>query len=336
MPSSSPYKAATLHDVAKKAGVSLITASRAISNPKLVSETTITRVQQAVVATGYIPNLMAGGLKSRKSRLVACVVPSISVPQFLPTVQSLTDTLAAEGYQLILGQTGYDPAREDALLNTMMSRRPDGLVFTGLIHAKPVQDKLKRVGMPVVETWDLTHHPTDMLVGFSHEKVGRAIAAYFLDKGWQHIGIASGDDHRAIMRTQGFQAAMGRTLPKAIVPAPSSLELGRLALVHLLKQSPRLEAVYCSSDQMAHGVITEAQARGLRVPEDLAVFGFGDAAFSAHTQPALTTVHVDGPAIGRLSAQLILQRCRGEAVKSTILDVGFRIVERRSTAVRPA
>lgn len=336
MPPRTPYKATTLHDVAAHAGVSLITASRALGKPKLVSAQTIARVQQAVAATGYIPNLMAGGLKSKKSRLVACVVPSVSVPQFLPTVQALTDTLAAEGYQLILGQTGYDTAREEALLNSMMSRQPDGMVFTGLIHAKTVRDKLRRMDLPVVETWDLTNQPTDMLVGFSHAQVGEAVAAYFKRKGWRHVGMATGDDPRALQRTHSFHAAMGRKLPLAQVPAPSSLALGRQALVQLLRQSPRLEAVYCSSDQMAHGVMTEALARGLRVPQDLAVFGFGDAAFAAHTQPALSTVQVDGPAIGRLAAQLILQRCRGEAVKTSLLDLGFRIVERHSTAEHPA
>src|SRR5659263_505832 len=98
MPPSPPPKAATLHDVAREAGVSLITASRALSNPTLVSDKTIDRVRKAVEATGYIPNLLAGGLKSRRSLMVAGLVPTISVPQFLPTVQALTETLDAAGY----------------------------------------------------------------------------------------------------------------------------------------------------------------------------------------------------------------------------------------------
>ena len=100
-----------------------------------MSDKTIARVQQAVEATGYIPNLLAGGLKSRRSLTVAALVPTISVAQFLPTVQALTEALAAAGYQLILGQSGYDHAREEALLNTMVGRRPDGIVVTGLVHS---------------------------------------------------------------------------------------------------------------------------------------------------------------------------------------------------------
>ena len=325
-------KSATLHDVAREAGVSLITASRALSKPEVVSAKTIARVQQAVEATGYIPNLLAGGLKSKRSLMVAALVPTISMAQFLPTVQALTETLDAAGYQLMLGQSGYDRQREDALLNTMISRRPDGIVVTGLVQSPQLRDSLRLQGIPVVETWDLSEQPLDMLVGFSHQQVGRAVAAYFVRKQWQRIGVATGDDYRATLRRDAFLAGIGRALPMAIVPAPSSLALGRRALGELLQQDPGLQAVYCSSDQLAHGVSVEAQARGLRIPQDLAICGFGDADFSAHTLPALTTVQVDGAGIGRRAAQLIIERCRGEAVVQRVYDLGFRIIERQSTA----
>ncbi len=325
-------KSATLHDVARVAGVSLITASRALGNPGVVSAKTIARVQQAVQATGYIPNLLAGGLKSKRSRMVAGIVPALNVAQFLPSVQTLTEILAAEGYQLLLGQTGYDRAREELVLNTMIGRQPDGIVFTGLVQDEAVRARLRRTGVPVVETWDLSADPVDMLVGFSQEQVGRAVGDYFRAKGWQHVGIATAGDPRALQRKAGFEAAFGAGVPTAVVPAPSSLQRGRHALAQLLAQQPRLQAVSCSSDQLAQGVLVEAQARGLRVPQDLAVCGFGNADFSAHLLPPLSTVVIDGPAIGRLAAQLILARCRGEAVAQPIVDVGFRIVERQSTA----
>lgn len=324
-------KSATLHDVAREAGVSLITASRALGNPAVVSAKTIARVKQAVATTGYIPNLLAGGLKSKRSLMVAALVPAISVAQFLPTVEALTEALDQAGYQLILGQSGYDQSREDALLNTMIGRRPDGIVVTGLVRSPAAREQLKRLGIPVVETWDLSDRPIDMVVGFSHLKVGSAIAGYFLGKGWQRVGIATGNDHRAWMRRDGFVSAVGREVPTAVVHAPSSLALGRQALGELLRQDPDLQAIYCSSDQLAQGVITEAQARGLRVPGDLAVCGFGNAAFAEHMEPSLTTVHVDGAAIGRLAAQLIVDRCRGVPVDQHVFDVGFRIIERQTT-----
>jgi LacI family gluconate utilization system Gnt-I transcriptional repressor len=335
MTSRSP-KSVTLHDVAKAAGVSLITASRALSNPDVVSPATIERVRQAVEKTGYIPNLLAGGLKSRRSMTVAALVPVIAVPQFLPTVQSLTEELDRAGYQLILGQTGYDRARERALLETMISRRVDGIVVAGLLSAEAATERLRRLGIPVVETWDLTDRPVDMVVGFSHLKVGAAVAGYFLSKGWRRLAVATADDQRAQQRREGFVSVVGHEVATAVVPAPSNLPLGRRALAELLEREPRLQAVYCSSDGLAQGVLTEARARGIQVPGDLAVCGFGDAEFAAHLEPALTTVRVDGAAIGRLAAELILRRCRGEAIEQRIVDTGFEIVERASTGRPPS
>lgn len=328
---ASDHRAATLHDVARAAGVSLITASRALSKPGVVTPRTIEKVRLAVEATGYLPNRLAGGLRSRRSMTVAALVPAISVQQFLPSVQAMTEALHAGGYQVILGQSGYDPAREDELLATMLGRQPDGIVVTGLIHSEKTRDMLRRMQLPVVETWDLSDDPVDMLVGFSHRQVGAAVARFLQGKGWTRLGIATGDDHRAHVRRQAFVDAVGRPVPTAVVPAPSNLALGRRALAELLAQQPGLQAVYCSSDQLAQGVMVEALARGLRVPQELAICGFGDADFAAHTQPSLTTVQVDGAAIGRRAAALILDRCGGVPIEQPVMDIGFRIIERQST-----
>lgn len=331
MPQPHTRPSVTLHDVAQAAGVSTITASRALRSPGQVSADALARVRQAVESTGYIPNLLAGGLKSRRSLTVGALVPVVSVPQFLPTVQTLTEELDRAGYQVILGQTRYDHAREQALVETLVGRRVDGIVVCGLIKSRAVAERLARLGLPVVETWDLSERPVDMLVGFSHLKVGSAVAGFFLSRGWQRAGIASADDERALQRAQGFGAAFGRTLPTALVPAPSNMALGRQALSDLLRQDAGLRAVFCSSDGLAQGVLTEARVRGLRVPQDLAVMGFGDADFAPHLAPSLSTVHVDGAGIGQRAAQLVVARCRGDAVEQPVVDIGFSIVEREST-----
>ncbi|MBL8362114.1 MAG: LacI family DNA-binding transcriptional regulator [Rubrivivax sp.] len=324
----------TLHDVAREAGVSLITASRALSNPAVVSKATIERVQRAVEATGYVPNRLAGGLKSKRSMTVAALVPVISVPQFLPTVQTLTETLDAAGYQLILGQTGYDRARERALLETMVGRRVDAIVVAGLLEPQGWAERLRRLHIPVVETWDLTDRPVDLLVGFSHLKAGSAVAGYFLARGWRHVGVATADDQRAMQRHAGFASAVGRSVPTAIVKAPSTVRAGRTALAELLRQDPALEAVHCSSDALAAGVLIEARTRCIAVPQQLAVCGFGDADFAECQEPSLTTVRIAGADIGRRAAEMVIARGQGREVAERIVDVGFSIVERGSTASR--
>ena len=326
--------AVTLHDVAKLAGVAPITASRALNTPALVSAEVLKKVSDAVSRTGYVRNRLAGGLASARSRLVAAVVPTISGPVFLQTVQSLTEALAEQGYQLMLGQSGYVNSREDALLEAIIGRRPDGIVLTGIMHSPEGRKRLLAAGIPVVETWDLTPTPIDMLVGFSHAEVGRAVAGFLHARGRRRLAMVAGDDERSLRRQAAFRAAAHaaglREVTLVNVPAPTTLKAGRAALTRLLHDAPDIDAVFCSSDLLALGVMTEAQARGIEVPRQLAIVGFGDLEFSADLHPALTTVRINGPAIGRQAAQFILDRVEGRPVDPRIVDIGFSIVERAS------
>jgi LacI family gluconate utilization system Gnt-I transcriptional repressor len=326
--------AVTLHDVARLAGVAPITASRAINLPGQVSAEVRQKVADAIARTGYVPNRLAGGLASARSRLVAAIVPTITGPIFLPTVQALTESLAAQGYQLMLGQSGYDEAREDALLETIIGRRPDGIVLTGIVHSAQGRRRLLGAGIPVVETWDFTPTPLDMLVGFSHEAVGRAVAAFLHRRGRRRLAVVTGRDPRAARRTQAFaDAARGLGLADVrttTVPAPTTFGMGRQALRGLLQAGARPDALFCSSDQLALGVLEQARASGLRVPDDLALVGFGDLDFAAQTTPALNTVHIDAEAIGQTAARWLVARAAGEAVEPRVVDLGFTIAERES------
>jgi LacI family gluconate utilization system Gnt-I transcriptional repressor len=326
--------AVTLHDVARLAGVAPITASRALNTPERVSEGVRQRVHDAIARTGYVPNSLAGGLASSRSRLVAAVVPTIAGPVFLQTVQSLTEALAEHGYQLMLGQSGYAESREDALLEAIIGRRPDGIVLTGILHSAEGRRRLLAAGIPVVETWDLTHTPLDMLVGFSHAEVGRAVVDFLRAKGHRRLAVVAGDDERSRRRHQSFcEAARAAGLPEVpliYVPAPTTLGSGRRALAELLAGAAGIDAVFCSSDLLALGVMTEAQARGIAVPQQLAVVGFGDLEFAADLHPALSTVRIDSAAIGKQAARFIVERAEGRAVAERVVDIGFSIVERAS------
>ncbi|MDM0107918.1 LacI family DNA-binding transcriptional regulator [Variovorax sp. J22R24] len=324
----------TLDDVSKLAGVSAITVSRALNSPDLVSPKTREKVRLAVERTGYVPNLLAGGLASNRSRLVAALVPTIAGPVFLETIQALTEALAESGYQLMLGQAGYHNSREDALIDAIVGRRPDGIVLTGIMRSPEGRRRLLASGIPVVETWDLTPTPVDMLVGFSHEKVGADIAEFLYAKGYRRPAVVSGDDQRANLRRAGFEQAWkalgGRQPDVCSVAAPTTLGSGRTAFAELLATIPGIDVVVCSSDALAHGVITEAQARGMRVPQDIAAMGFGDLGFAQHAHPAISTVRIDGTAIGRQAARFIIDRAEGRPVEQKVVDLGFSLIERAS------
>ena len=324
----------TLGEVARIAGVSPITVSRALNNPGQLAPGTLARVREAIERTGYVPNRLAGGLASSRSRLVAALVPSISGLVFLETVQAMTEALDRAGYQVMLGQSGYDATREDALLEAIIGRRPDGLIITGVMHSTQARKRLAAAGIPVVETWDLTPTPIDMLVGFSHEKVGAAVAEYLAYREVRRPGLVMADDYRASLRRKGFIEAAARRgfrdVPVSVVSAPTTLGEGRRGLSALLAGHPGVDAVFCSSDVLAIGALTEAHARGVRIPDDLRVFGFGDLDFAAQTYPALSTVRIDGTAIGARAAQFIIDRVAGEPVLERIVDLGFKLVARAS------
>jgi LacI family gluconate utilization system Gnt-I transcriptional repressor len=326
--------AVTLDDVAKIAGVSAITVSRVVNRPELVAPQTVEHVQRVIARTGYVPNLLAGGLASRRSRLVAALVPTIANSIFIEMVQSLTDTLWAARYQVVLGLAGYTE-REDALVTAILSRRPDALFVVGVSHSAESRRRILGARIPVVEAWGLTAAPLDMVVGFSHEKVGAAIADHLVAKGYRRIASVWTDDARAMRRREGFLAGLARhglaEVATQQVSPPTTLGMGRRGLAALLDRGVRLDAVACSSDAMAHGALAEAQARGIAVPGELAIIGFGDLDFAADTVPALTTVRIDRTAMGRIAAEALLARIEGGPAGEKVIDVGFEVVARGTT-----
>lgn len=326
--------AITLRDVAMLAGVAPITASRALNTPSQVSEEVLRKVQEAVDRTGYVPNRMAGGLASSKSRLIAAVVPSTVFSVFNETIEALNGALFESGYQLMLGQTGYSAEREELLLESVISRRPDGIFITGIMPPGKARTRLMASGIPVVETWDLTPTPIDMLIGFSHADIGHAVAQFLLTKGKKKFAIVTADDERAGRRNKAFiDTLKAHKLGDVLVQNVGdlrTLKSGREALKQILSVKPDVDAIFCSSDLLALGVLTEARAQKISVPGQISIMGFGDVPFVEDMIPALTTVKINGAEIGRLAAQSLVDRAQGKTVEQHIVDVGFSIVSRES------
>ena len=326
--------AITLKDVASLAGVAPITVSRALNSPAQVSKEVLARVQDAVERIAYVPNRMAGGLASSRSCLIAAIVPSMVFSVFNETIEALNGTLFDSGYQLMLGLTGYSVEREALLLESVIGRRPDGIFITGIMAPGRSRSRLIAAGIPIVESWDLTPTPIDMLIGFSHQDIGRAVAQFLMDKGRRSFAIVTAGDERAQRRNTAFIDAVKAHGLDAVavhnVGDIRTLRAGREALTQLLASQPRLDAIFCSSDLLALGVITEARERKINVPGQLSVMGFGDVPFVADMIPALTTVHINGGQIGTLAARHLMARSQGHTVQHPIVNLGFSIVERES------
>jgi LacI family gluconate utilization system Gnt-I transcriptional repressor len=323
-------------DVATLAGVAPMTVSRVINTPDRVSPATAAKVRAAIDQLGYVPNLIAGGLSSRKSRMVAAVVPTIAHPMFAGVIQTFSDAMRLAGYEVMLSLSGYGATDKEALLRALLGRRPDALLIAGAAHTPGAFQMISEAHIPVVEIWDVSNRPIDMLVGFDHEEVGREVARFFLAKGHTRFATISADDPRALQRTQTFAETMRRAgctnAGEATVNAPSTILAGRHAMADMLPSLTEPTALFCSSDLLAFGAIVEARLRGLRIPERVSVCGFGNFELSAASEPAFTTVSVEGAEAGQIAAGFVLQRLTGNGPRPEgHWHVPFRIVERATT-----
>lgn len=323
-----------MQDVAKLAGVSLVTVSRVVNEPDKVSAQTLAAVKAAIRELGYVPNLTAGSLASNRSRIVAAIVPTIANSIFAQTIDGLANTLARQGYQLLLGQSNYHVDEESRLIDVFLGRRVDGLVLTGALHADGVRERLRANSMPVVETWDLPAQPIDMAVGFSNDDAGAAIAHYLIGKGFQRLAFVGGYEDRSNKRLNGFRRAAAALGVAAVdaeqVPAPVAMEAAANAFGRILSRNPGVRAVFCSNDMLASGVLFECARRALKVPDQIAVMGFADLPIASLIQPNLSSVRVRSEEIGTRAAQMLLDRFAGQQPIASPIDLGFTIVGRAS------
>ena len=353
---------ATLDDVAREAAVTKITVSRYLREPALVAAATAERIRAALASTGYVPNKQAGLLASGRSNIVAALIPNLGHSIFGETVQALSEALQAAGHELLLASTGYSPEREEEQLRALLGWAPLGLVVTGRHHtdgARRLLADAHAAGTPVVEVWD--HQPDEAQpfaqIGFNHAQVGRAMAQHLLAAGHRALAyVDSGvhTDFRAHERGAAFadearRAGASIRLQRAARGDP--FDAGRQALRELLSAGPdtgpaesatpgvtalpgQPSAVACANDHLACGLLMQAQAQGLRVPQDLAVLGFGDFPVGRQLQPALSTVHPPSQQIGRATAQALLAALRsGQAPASQALP--WQLIVRGSTLAVP-
>ncbi len=323
-----------MEDVAKLAKVSLITVSRAINQPDKLSPDTLSRVRKAIEACGYVPNLLAGSLASNKSRIVAAIVPTIDRSVFSETIRGLSERLARDGYQLLLGSTGYSVDEEERLVRAFLGRRVDALVLTGTVHSPQTRRMLQDAAIPVVETWELTHDGIDMVVGFSNRQAGAAMGKYLLQRGHRVLAFVGGPEARSEARFRGFKSAVKSQsacrLSRLQLPPSAAYAEGREAVGALLALDPDIDAIFFTNDAIAVGAIMECHRRGIRIPHDLAIAGFADLDIAAEVVPSLTSVQVRSSLIGEEAAQRVLTRLKGESEPEKVTDLGFAIVARES------
>jgi LacI family gluconate utilization system Gnt-I transcriptional repressor len=302
-----------MSDVARLAGVSKMTVSRVLAGHS-VALATRERVQKAIDDLGYVADAAAGALSSGRSEFVAVLVPSLASSNFSDTVRGLSAALEPHGLQLLIGDTDYHLDREENLVRSMLRHQPRCIALTGSRHTDATRTLLRRSGVPVVEMWDFPSDPIDAAVGFSNVNAAREMVRYLAERGHERIGFLGGAselDRRGLDRLKGFRMEMkalglvaGRVV--RLGDSPITMSHGGPAMAALLDAWPDTQAVMCVSDMSAFGAIMESHRRGLSVPDDIAVAGFGNFEVAACCAPSITTVSVDAYGIGTRTGAALL------------------------------
>ena len=330
---------ATMAEVAALAGVTKMTVSRVVRQPEKVNPETRRRVSEAMTALGYVPNRLAGSLTAGSTGLVAAIVPTLRHSLFADTLEGLSDVLSEAGLGLFVSSSTYRTDVEESQIRSILERRPDAIVLTGLTHTKATRQLLRGFRIPVVETWETGDEPVDMAVGYSNREAAHAMTAELIRSGYRRIAFVNGpmeSNERARHRAEGYAAAIeeaGLAAPPIHVvhdEAAIRPETGAKA-IRVLRQQSDIDAVFFTSDVYAVGAILACRELGIEVPGQMGIAGFHDLEIGRVVSPTLTTVRVPAMEMGQKAGHMILARLGGKRLPKRRQDLGFSIISREST-----
>lgn len=306
--------AASIKEVAQRAGVSLGTVSNVLNRPDAVTPATRQRVLEAIAELGYVRNDSARQLRAGRSRTVAIVVLDVSNPFFTDVVRGAESVVEAGGSMLIVCSSGEDPAREHRHLDMLEEQRVQGLLITPVSDGpQPRLERFIERGIPVVLVDRGAASTSRCSVAVDDVLGGRLAAGHLLETGHRHLAFVGGpmSIRQVADRYQGTTDALagsGATCTMFATPH-LSIGAGRAAATDLadLPVGGRPTAVVCANDLLALGVLQGAIARGLRVPEDLAIVGYDDIEFAAAATVPLSSVRQPRELLGRTAAELLAE-----------------------------
>lgn len=329
----------TLKDVSAASGLSLITVSRALRHPETVQEETRNRIHKTIEEIGYVPNLTARSLVSKRSNMIGVVVPILTSSLFADFAQGAETVLKQANLQMLLGVSQRSKDQEAEAVRTFIARQADAIIVTGFTHSKSCQKLLEAFGGPVVETWNLRPEALDIAVGYSNFDASATMTRYLIEKGYRNIATVGGafaNNDQATDRQAGFLQTMqeaGRSVPPEkilAVPNPTTIESGGPLILSLLDRPNPPDAVFFQAELPAQGAMMACLTRGIRIPEDVAIAGFGDLSISGLMPVPMTTIKVRAQEIGQRAAELVLQRLNDGVEQPLINDVGFELMIRES------
>ena len=327
-----------VREIAKRVGVAPMTVSRALSNPDMVSPETRAKVLQAIEQAGFVPNRLASSMRGN-GRMIGTVVPPLINSGIAEQVQGMSDECHESGYSMLLVQGEFTQEAEEKSIRTLLGWRPVGMILQSFVQSETARALLKSSGAPVVEISEIKgRNPIDMAVGVSNFETAYAMTMHLASKGYRRIGFVSTPIHgndRLQQRRAGYHAALStlgfENHDDLEVEVPITAAGGAHALGLLTGRHRDIDAIFFSSDTLAVGAVQECHRRGWKIPQRIAIAGYGDMELASQLYPPLTTVRVRRYDMGRRAVRQLLARLRGEAHLPNVVSLGFEIVDREST-----
>lgn len=330
----------TLAEVAKLVGVSTMTVSRALRMPEKVNPELRTRIEAAVNELGYVPNLQARSLASADSSLVMGVVPSFSVPGFIAASETLQDVLSRQGYTMMFIESGQGGQSEEKAFQQMLAYNPAAIVQFNIDNIDSCSQMLANAGIPVVEIGAINHEAACVSIGVDYAAAIKKLVNSLAQEGYKNLGLLCTASNNVMFRQilGGWNSAMlsiSHSPHRVVTPhLPSGITTGFSLLGDIRITWPELDALICTSDEIACGCIMACHNAGLKVPDGLALASLSGGTLAAFCSPALTSVEFPWEEAGTLAGKTLLERLAGNGQQQIIeLPSTLQI---RASSKRPA
>ena len=328
----------TIYDVAREANVSMATVSRVVNGNPNVKPTTRKKVLEAIDRLGYRPNAVARGLASKKTTTVGVIIPDISSIFYSELARGIEDIATMYKYNIILSNSDQNLEKELHLLNTMLGKQVDGIVFMGGNITDEHVEEFKRSPVPIVLAASVEEQGETPSVAIDYEQAIYDAVKLFIDKGHRDIAFVSGPMQEPINRSKKLQGYK-RALEEAAIPfneqfvaeGDYTYDSGMEALQSLMGLDRKPTAILSATDEMALGIIHAAQDQGLSIPDHLDIIGFDNTRLSLMVRPQLSTVVQPTYDIGAVAMRLLTKLMNKEPVEEHIVELPHRIELRQST-----
>jgi len=327
-------KRTSLQDIANTIGITKMTVSRYLKDENLVAEPLRKKIQETIATLGYIPNRGPSILSKGKSQAIGVLFPSISNNIFEEVLSGIESVTEPANYQIMITHYAYSKELEEKRIASLLAFHVDGLILSESTHTDNTLRMIESSGVPVIEIMDTKTKPIHQAIGFDNSKAANEMTTLLLNKGYKNIGyVGAKGDLRDQLRQKGYEDAINESGLQPYVfrsPQFSSIKLGTEILEDILKVTPKIDAVICTNDDVAVGILLSCSKLNLKVPHDLAVTGMHGHDMGQLMSPALTSVVTPRFKIGEVAATQLLSRISGELEFERYIDLGYEINEGHS------